>query len=55
MTGSDLLAAAPWILFGVALATVCIVLLSERGSGPGSHAAFRRPLLPPWIRRRGRR
>jgi hypothetical protein len=55
MTGNDLFAAAPWILFGVALAAVCLLLLSEQGSKPGRPSAFRRPLLPDWLRRRGRR
>jgi peptidoglycan biosynthesis protein MviN/MurJ (putative lipid II flippase) len=50
MTVNDLLVAAPWILFGVALATVCLLLLSERG-GPGGHPAFRALLR----RRKGRR
>jgi hypothetical protein len=30
MTGGDLIVAAPWILFGVVLATVCILLLLAR-------------------------
>jgi hypothetical protein len=30
MTGNDLIVAAPWILFGAALATVCILLLLAR-------------------------
>ncbi len=30
MTGSDLIVAAPWILFGAALAAVCILLLLAR-------------------------
>jgi hypothetical protein len=40
MTANDLLVAAPWILFGVALATVCFLLLSDR-AGPGSNPASR--------------
>ena len=55
MTGNDLLAAAPWILFGVAVATVCLLLLSEHGRPPGRSPAVRRTLLPGWLRRRGRR
>ena len=51
MTVNDLLVAAPWILFGVALATVCLLLFSERASGPGDHPAFRALLR----RRKGRR
>jgi len=54
MTVNDLLVAAPWILFGVALATVCLLLLSERGSGPRGHPAFR-DLLRRRIWRRDRR
>ena len=42
MTGNDLIVAAPWILFGAALATVCILLIRARGGGPGSHATPRR-------------
>jgi hypothetical protein len=30
MTGDELIVAAPWILFGAALATVCILLLLAR-------------------------
>lgn len=30
MTGNDLIVAAPWILFGAALATVFILLLLAR-------------------------
>jgi len=30
MTGNDLMVAAPWILFGAALATLCILLLLAR-------------------------
>jgi hypothetical protein len=55
MTGNDLLAAAPWILFGVAVAAVCLLLLSDQGSPPGHHSAVRRTRLPGWLRRRGRR
>ncbi len=53
MTVNDLLVAAPWILFGVALATVCLLLFSERGGAPGDHPAFRH-LLRRRIWRRGR-
>ena len=35
MTGIDLIAAGPWILFGIALAAVCFRLLRSR------RAAFR--------------
>jgi hypothetical protein len=42
MTGNDLIVAGPWILFGAALATVCILLLRARAGRPGSHAALRR-------------
>jgi hypothetical protein len=35
MTGSDLIVAAPWIVFAVVLAIVCIFLLrSRRASRP---------------------
>jgi hypothetical protein len=35
MTGSDLLVAAPWIVFAVLLAAICIFLLrSRRASRP---------------------
>jgi hypothetical protein len=37
MTASDLIVAAPWILFGVALTTICIVLLRARASQAGGH------------------
>jgi hypothetical protein len=30
MTGNDLIVAAPWIVFGAALVTVCILLLLAR-------------------------
>lgn len=38
MTGIDLIVAAPWIAFGVALAVVCFLLLRSNhasGRGPG--------------------
>jgi hypothetical protein len=30
MSGSDLIVAAPWIVFGVVLALVCVLLISSR-------------------------
>jgi len=30
MTGSDLIVLAPWIVFGVGLAAICILLLRSR-------------------------
>jgi hypothetical protein len=41
MTENDLIVAAPWILFGAALATVCILLIRARCGGPGSHPPLR--------------
>lgn len=35
MTGTDLIVLAPWVVFAVALATICLLLLrAHRGSGP---------------------
>ena len=35
MTGTDLIVLAPWIVFAVGLAVICLVLLrSHRASGP---------------------
>ena len=35
MTGTDLIVLAPWIVFAVGLAVICLVLLrSRRASGP---------------------
>jgi hypothetical protein len=48
MTASDLIVAAPWILFGVALTTICIALLRARASEVGGDGPR------PW-RDRGRR
>jgi hypothetical protein len=42
MTGSDLIVAAPWIIFGVGLAVLCIRLLRARRSAPRSPTARRR-------------
>jgi hypothetical protein len=30
MSGNDLIVAAPWIVFGVVLALVCVLLISGR-------------------------
>ena len=60
MSGNDLIVAAPWILFVVALTVVCILLLSDRPRRPGKgrstppHAARARreeqpPALPEMI------
>jgi len=43
MTGSDLIVLAPWIVFAVGLAAICLLLLrSRRASGPRP----RRPSSP---------
>jgi len=58
MTGSDLIVAAPWIAFAVALAIVCILLLrSDRASrrGPGRPFPPSSDLADPMPRRRRRR
>jgi hypothetical protein len=35
MTGTDLIVLAPWVVFAVALATICLLLLrAHRASGP---------------------
>ena len=35
MTGTDLIVLAPWVVFAVALATICLLLLrAHRESGP---------------------
>jgi hypothetical protein len=35
MTGTDLIVVAPWVVFAVALATICLLLLrAHRASGP---------------------
>jgi hypothetical protein len=43
MTGSDLIVLAPWLVFAVGLAVVCLLLLrSSRASGSGrSFRSFR--------------
>jgi len=43
MTGSDLLVLAPWIVFAVALAAICVLLLRSRHE---SRARHRRPSRP---------
>ena len=30
MSGNDVIVAAPWIIFGVVLAVVCVLLISAR-------------------------
>jgi hypothetical protein len=45
MTGIDLIVLAPWIVFAVGLAVICLLLLrSRRASGPRPRG--RRPGLP---------
>ena len=52
MTGSDLIVLAPWLVFAVGLAVVCLLLLrSTRASGP--RRSFGRP--GPASARRSRR
>ena len=41
MTGSDLIVAAPWIIFGVCLAVLCIRLLRARRPAQRSSSARR--------------
>ncbi len=41
MTGSDLIVVAPWIVFAVALAAICLLLLRSR------HESGPRPRRPP--------
>ena len=43
MTGSDLLVLAPWIVFAVALAAICVLLLRSRHEPRARH---RRPSRP---------
>jgi hypothetical protein len=42
MTGSDLIVAAPWIIFGVCLVVLCVSLIRARRSAPRSPSAKRR-------------
>ncbi len=41
MTGNDLIVAAPWIIFGVSLAVLCIRLLRARRPAQRSSSARR--------------
>ena len=43
MTGIDLIVLAPWLVFAVALAVICLLLLRSR---PASGAGPRRPHRP---------
>jgi hypothetical protein len=44
MTGTDLIVAAPWIIFAVVLATICVFLLrSRRASRPDRHKPTSEP------------
>jgi hypothetical protein len=44
MTGIDLIVAAPWIIFAVVLATICIFLLrARRASGRDRHEPIQDP------------
>lgn len=48
MTSGDLLVLVPWVIFGVALAVICYLLLTRRyGPGRGRRARRRRPPQPP--------
>lgn len=40
MTGSDLIVLAPWLVFAVGLAVVCLLLLRS-SRAPGSRRSFR--------------
>ncbi|HEY3881547.1 MAG TPA: hypothetical protein VGM12_23395 [Trebonia sp.] len=42
MTGSDLIVVAPWIIFGVCLAWVCVRLVRARRDARRSPSARRR-------------
>jgi len=42
MTGSDLIVVAPWIVFGVSLAILCVGLLRARRSAHRPPSARRR-------------
>ena len=42
MTGSDLIVVAPWIVFGVCLAVLCVGLLRARRSAQRPPSARRR-------------
>ena len=44
MTGVDLIVAAPWIIFAVALAAICIFLFRSRRASPSDH---RKPARDP--------
>ena len=47
MTGSDLIVLAPWLVFAVGLAVVCLLLLrSTRASGPRRSLRARRSRRP---------
>ena len=44
MTGSDLIVLAPWLVFAVGLAVICLLLLrSARASGSRRSRRIRRP------------
>jgi hypothetical protein len=44
MTGIDLIVAAPWIIFAVVLATICVLLLrARRASGRDRHEPAQDP------------
>jgi hypothetical protein len=48
VTSGDLLVLVPWVIFGVALAVICYLLLTRRyGPGRGRRARRRRPPQPP--------
>jgi len=47
MTGSDLLVLAPWIVFAVALAAICVLLLRSRHESRARHRRPGRPFSGP--------
>jgi hypothetical protein len=54
VTSGDLLVLVPWVIFGVALAVICYLLLTRRyGPGRGRRARRRRPPQPPPEGQRG--
>jgi hypothetical protein len=48
VTSGDLLVLVPWVIFGVAVAVICYLLLTRRyGPWRGRRARRRRPPQPP--------
>jgi hypothetical protein len=53
MTGIDLIVLAPWIVFVVGLAVICILVLRSRHASGSGRASGSRPQRPPRSARGG--